>query len=167
MSWRRLVECSYCNHMKNTLLIAWRWWGSWYSIFSFMCMFYRSLFVLLYFFFWLLCCLSFFDIGILITPVVSYRFWLPLWYLTDSDYRFGILQILITPVVSSNSSWKLQWRNKITWIIIYLYCQCNLCITGPAWQNPLLIYPWFVKISSSIATSTKTAKYTAIISNKE
>jgi len=138
ISLRRLVECSYCNHMKYTLLIARRWWGSWYSIFSFMCMFCRSLVVLLYFFFWPLCCLFFFDI-----------------------------RILITPLVSLNSSWKLQWRNKITWIIIYLYCQCNLCITGPAWQNPLLIYPWFVKISSSIATSTKTAKYTAIISNKE
>ena len=35
-------------------------------------MFYRSLFVLLYFFFWPMCCLFFFDIGILITS---------LWYL--------------------------------------------------------------------------------------
>ena len=41
------------------------------SIFSFMCMFYRSLFVLLYLFFWPLCCL-FFDIRILITPLVSF-----------------------------------------------------------------------------------------------
>jgi hypothetical protein len=84
--------------------------------------------------FWPLCCL-FFDIQILITPLVSfghcvvcsliYKFWLPLWYLlaivlsvllryTDSDYSFGIfwplcclffdIQILITPLVSSNSS---------------------------------------------------------------
>ena len=59
------------------------------------------------------CCLFFFYIQILITPLVScshcvvcsssiYRFWLPLWYLvaivlsvlllyTDSDYPFGIL----------------------------------------------------------------------------
>ena len=41
--------------------------GFCYSIFSFMCMFCRSLFVLLYFFFWPLCCLFFFDIRILIT----------------------------------------------------------------------------------------------------
>ena len=41
-----------------------------YSIFSFMSMFCRSLFVLLYSFFWPLCCL-FFDIRILITPLVS------------------------------------------------------------------------------------------------
>ena len=35
------------------------------------CMFCRSLFVLLYFFFWPLCCLFFFDIRILITTLVS------------------------------------------------------------------------------------------------
>ena len=46
-------------------------WGSCYSIFSFICMFCRSLFVLLYFFFWPLCCLFFFDI----------RFLIALWYL--------------------------------------------------------------------------------------
>jgi hypothetical protein len=62
--------------------------------------------------FWPLCCQFFFDIHILITPLVSfghcvvsassiYGFWLPLWYLlaimlsvllryTDSDYPFGI-----------------------------------------------------------------------------
>ena len=44
-------------------------WGSCYSIFSLICMFCWSLFVLLYFFFWPLCCL-FFDIRILITPLV-------------------------------------------------------------------------------------------------
>jgi hypothetical protein len=43
-----------------------------YSIFSFMCMFCRSLFVLLYFFFWPLYCLFFFDKRILITPVLSF-----------------------------------------------------------------------------------------------
>jgi hypothetical protein len=42
-----------------------------YSIFSFICMVCRSLFVLLYFFFWPLCCLFFFDIRFLITPLVS------------------------------------------------------------------------------------------------
>ena len=47
------------------------WWSSRYSIFSFICMFCGSLFVLLYFFFWSLCCLFFFDIRILITPLAS------------------------------------------------------------------------------------------------
>jgi hypothetical protein len=61
--------------------------------------------------FWSLCCLSFFDLQILVTPLVSFghcvfcpslidRFWLSLWYLvvivlsvfwfTDSGYPFGI-----------------------------------------------------------------------------
>jgi hypothetical protein len=92
-------------------------------------MFCRSLFVLLSFFLWPLCCL-YFDLRILITSLVScghcvvcpsiYGFWLPLWYLvaivlsvllfTDSDYSFGILwllcclffdlRILITSLVS-------------------------------------------------------------------
>ena len=46
-------------------------WSSCYSIFSFICMFCRSLFVLWYFFFWPLCCLFFFDIRFLIAPLVS------------------------------------------------------------------------------------------------
>ena len=92
-------------------------------------MFCRSLFVLLSFFFWPLCCMSY-DLRLLITPLVSfghcvvcpmiYVFWLPLWYLlaivlyvlwfTSSDYPFGIfwplccmsydLRLLITPLVS-------------------------------------------------------------------
>jgi hypothetical protein len=41
------------------------------SIFSFICMFCRTLFVLLHFFFWSLCCLFFFDIRILIALLVS------------------------------------------------------------------------------------------------
>ena len=35
-----------------------------------MCMFCRSLFVILFFFFWPLCCLFFFDLRILITPLM-------------------------------------------------------------------------------------------------
>jgi len=41
------------------------YWGSCYWIFSFMCVFCRSLFDLLYFSFWPLCCLFFFDLWIL------------------------------------------------------------------------------------------------------
>ena len=46
-------------------------WDSYYSILSCICMFCRSLFVLLYFFVWPLCCLFFIDIRILITPFAS------------------------------------------------------------------------------------------------
>ena len=48
--------------------------GSCYQIFSLLCMFCRSLFVLLDFFFWPLCCLFFFDIRILITFGISKLF---------------------------------------------------------------------------------------------
>ena len=47
--------------------------GSCYSIFSCMCICCRSLFVLLYLFFWPLCCLFLFNIRILITPLVSWN----------------------------------------------------------------------------------------------
>ena len=60
-------------------------------------MFCRSLFVLLLFFYWSLHCLSFFDLRLLVTPLVScghcivcyssnYGFWLPLWYLQTFDH---------------------------------------------------------------------------------
>jgi hypothetical protein len=70
---------------------------------SFMCMFCRSFFVLLYFFFWPLCCL-FFDIRIVITPLVIFKLFLLFnkrsgsycWYngflfhlSTDSFFCFG------------------------------------------------------------------------------
>ena len=64
----------------------------------------RLLFVLLSFFFWLLCCncLSF-DLWILITPLVS-------WLLCCNCLSLD-LRILITPLVSSNYSYliKLAW----------------------------------------------------------
>jgi hypothetical protein len=72
-------------------IMIWVIWGSFYSIFRFMCMFCRSLFVLLYFFFWPSCCLLFFDIWILITPLVysnsSYRVseWVSELYQTKTD----------------------------------------------------------------------------------
>ena len=47
-------------------------WSSCHSIFSFMCMLCGSLFFLFYFFFWTLCCLLF-DLWILITPLVSWN----------------------------------------------------------------------------------------------
>ena len=55
-----------------------------FVIFSFMCMFCRPLYVLLYFFFWPLCYLFFFDIRILITPLVS----------SNSSHPFGAPQFI-------------------------------------------------------------------------
>jgi hypothetical protein len=55
------------EHLSSTPVFS----GFRFLNFSFMCVFCRSLFVLLYFFFWPLCCLFFFDIRILITPLIS------------------------------------------------------------------------------------------------
>jgi hypothetical protein len=92
--------------------------------FIFCVMFCRSLFALLFFFFLLLCCLPFFDLLLLITPLVSsdYHFgifWLPLWYLlitplVSSDYHFGIFwlplwYLLITPMVSFDYHFGIFW----------------------------------------------------------
>jgi hypothetical protein len=63
LTWRVPLE----EHLSSPQFLL----GSCYSIFSFICMFSRSLFVLLYFFFWPLCCLFFFDIRILIDPLGS------------------------------------------------------------------------------------------------
>jgi hypothetical protein len=48
-------------------------------VFSFICMFCRSIFVLLSFFLWPLCCLSFFDLRVLMTPmfIIMYSCGLP------------------------------------------------------------------------------------------
>jgi hypothetical protein len=77
------VECDVCTFPSKHILEAFSsshqfLVDSCYSIFSFMCMFCISLFVLLYFFFWPLCCLFFFDI---------HRFWLP---------PFGIFKLFFT-----------------------------------------------------------------------
>ena len=53
-------------------------WGSCYSIFSFICMFCRSLFVLLYFFFW--------PLWLMLSVLLRY---------TDSDCPFGIFKLFL------------------------------------------------------------------------
>ena len=73
------------------------YWGSCYSISSFMCMFCRSLFVLLYLFL----------LAIVLSVLLRY---------TDSDDL---------PLVSSNSSWNTNHNNKLSSIqrtlILYLH----------------------------------------------
>ena len=100
----------FTHHMYIWVYVIFLW-GLCYLIFSFLCMFCRSL---LYFFFCPLCCLFFFDIQILITPLVSsdlfctfsfvhcvvcsssiYRFWLPLWYLQTYFVLF-LLSIVLS-----------------------------------------------------------------------
>jgi hypothetical protein len=64
-----ILICLVVNILDFTFLILFSFGCELY--FSFICMFCRSLFVLLYFFYWPLCCLFFFDIRILIAPLAS------------------------------------------------------------------------------------------------
>jgi len=81
-----------------------------------------SLFLLLSLFFWPLRCLSIFDLWILITPLVSYWFWLPLWFLTDSDYPFGFFKLFN----SINASCALKLISAF--LLIILCCIIRLLI---------------------------------------
>ena len=69
-------------------------------------MFCRSLFVLLYIFFWPLCCLFFFDIRILITPLAS----------SKSSYKKHEL-IILSEIYDS------QWY-FVGYRVVYLLCAC-------------------------------------------
>jgi hypothetical protein len=82
--------------------------------------------------FWSLCCL-FFDLHVLITPLVSfghcvvcslvYRFWLPIWYLlvivlsvlwfTSSDYPFDIFKLFLLFFVVVSASIGYNKLNKL------------------------------------------------------
>jgi general stress protein CsbA len=71
----------------------------------------QTLIVLLSFFFWPLCCLFFFDLRILITPLVSSNSYCPvilfllaivlsvLLRYTDSDWSFGIFKLFLQPTI--------------------------------------------------------------------
>jgi hypothetical protein len=67
------------------------------------------LFVLLYFFFWPCCCLFFFDIRILIALLVSSN---SSWSILLSS--ISVLSKVITPLVSSNSSYRRTRRKPPT-----------------------------------------------------
>ena len=68
---RRKIPVFFANILLETIGLVPRKSVFFKYLHSFICLFCRSLFVLLYFFFWSLCCLFFFDIRILITPLVS------------------------------------------------------------------------------------------------
>jgi hypothetical protein len=69
-TWIKKTWIQVCVYtMQETLMNTHKFYDHCYSIFSFIRMFCRSLFVLLYFFFWPLRCLFFFEIPILITPL--------------------------------------------------------------------------------------------------
>ena len=86
-------------------------WGSCYSIFSFICMFCRSLFVLLYFFLWSFCCLFFFDIRILIAPLVSSHFSYPIIQRQEEfEVTKGVIRIRISKKNRQHNDQKKKYR---------------------------------------------------------
>jgi hypothetical protein len=114
--------------------------------------------------FWSLCCLSFFDWQLLITPLVSCdhcvvcpslidSFWLPLWYLvtivlsvllwlTASDYLFGIFWPLYCLSF-------FDWQLLITPLVSFGHCiVCSLIYSFwlPLWYLLAIVLsflPWF------------------------
>ena len=107
-------------------LIPGFWWCSCYSIFSFKCMFYRSFFVLLYFLFWPLCYLFFFDIRVLITPLVSSNS--SLTWISNVRCRSHVLSSMIWGDCSPCSCWWnfSLWLFKLSFNysfrIVWKYC---------------------------------------------
>ena len=79
------------------------------------------MFVLLYFFFWPLCCLFFFDI---------YWFWLPLWYLQTPlttfknkmswNLNFGLMLILSRPLKHTGNGDEIN-NDKFLWLNQFLH----------------------------------------------
>ena len=87
--------------------------GGWcYSILSLMCMFCRSLFFLLYFFFWPLYCLSF-ELRILIIPLVSSNSSYKSDYYTERKGTHFNFHGENLEVLKKNPAVFMLWRNKI------------------------------------------------------
>ena len=84
--------------VKHTIFGKQIQWCSCCSIFSIMCMFSRSLFVPLYFFFWPLCCMILF----LITPLVSSKSSFFLLTATEYLYHFHLLYSQYGPFLNND-----------------------------------------------------------------
>jgi hypothetical protein len=89
-----------------------------------MCLFCRSLFVLLYFFFWSLCCLIFFGIRILFTPLVSSNSSHTM-YVTKSVAIASVATILVTVLVLIRAHLVVTARN---WISNPYYISCSVIL---------------------------------------
>ena len=82
-------------------------WGSFNSIFSCMCMFFTSLFVLLYFF---------------LLAIVLYV----LFRLMNYDYPCGIFKLFLDISITCSTAMNTQYSvSTLSWFIIYI-CYCNI-----------------------------------------
>ena len=109
-------------------------WSLCYSIFSFMCLFCRPLFVLLYFFFWPLCCLFFFDLRMHNYPFGVFELFLKwLWLFCCRPLLVNILLLSIWTKL-----YQFLWSKQMIRITIYLLLYCLLSATS-------LTFPFFMK----------------------
>ena len=83
----------------------------WLLGFSCRCMFYSSLFVLLSFFFWPLCCLSFFDLRILINPFGIFKLFKIIWL--SNLLTIIVPSYLMKVIPETHHVHKLYKSNKI------------------------------------------------------
>ena len=138
-------------------------WGSCYSTFSFICMLCRQLFVLLYFIVWPLCCLSFFDLRILITPVrLRLSIWpnLPVQIVLRILKRYIFIETRLKCTIApclvqsdNNSTFKtyircpFQFQRSLFVLLYFIFCHCPVLFFCDIW---ILITP--LKSSNSSKT---------------
>jgi hypothetical protein len=125
------------------------WWGPCYSIFCFICIFCRSLFVFLYFFFCPLCCLFFLDIQILIASLWYLQTLLNAWYLV-----FFLVVCRSLFVLSSFFFWPLCCLFYFAydfWLPLWclqtfrnVKCICLIAINGIRFAVSAYFCIWFV-----------------------
>ena len=104
-----------------------------------MCLFCRSLFVPLYFFFWPLCCLIFFDMRILFTPLVSNSNSSHTMYVTKRAAVASVATILVTVLVLIWAHLVVTARNWISNAILYIVFCHSSNIWGGRWLFHLFI----------------------------
>jgi hypothetical protein len=130
------------------------YWGSWYSIFSFMCMFCRSLFVLLFIFFRPLCCLFFFHIRILTIPLLSSNSY---WTVIMSNYHIWKWKLCLNEEYTTNFPHTLldPSKTRMCWMIVWLWSIC--------WQFDRFIFVnklWYLKIMKQVYCVQMESEYT-------
>jgi hypothetical protein len=103
-------------------------------------MFCRSLFVRLYFFFWPLCCLFFFDLWILITPLVSTNSSCTDFFHLIYFQRFYIMRSYGVPLLISLILTRGKIRVDFCSVLVSIL---ELQFIGMSHQSPYNIWNWY------------------------
>ena len=102
-------------------LIPGFWWGSCYSILSFLCISCRSLIVLFYFLFWPLLCLF---VCLFVCFFVCLCLFLFFFRYTDSDHPFGIFKLFLKHTINTYLGVSILPLSKI--FIFEPFRQCEV-----------------------------------------